>query len=100
MHRLYVLGRNDFPHPAGREVRTVLAQPKRLALLVYLAANTGTTGCRRDRLLGLFWPELDEHRARKALNKAVHFLRQEVGDEALVSRNGDDIAVDQTRLWC
>jgi len=100
MHRLYVLGRNDFRDPAGREVRTVLAQPKRLALLVYLAANTGTTGCRRDRLLGLFWPELDEHRARKALNKAVHFLRQEVGDEALVSRNGDDIAVDQTRLWC
>jgi serine/threonine protein kinase/DNA-binding SARP family transcriptional activator/Tol biopolymer transport system component len=77
-----------------------MAQPKRLALLVYLAANTGTTACRRDRLLGLFWPELDEHHARKALNKAVHFLRHEIGAEALVSRNGDGIEVDPTRLWC
>jgi len=100
MHRLYVLGRIDFRDPGGREVRTVLAQPKRLALLAYLASNTGTAGCRRDRLLGLFWPELDEHRARKALNKAVHFLRTEIGDEALVSRNGDEVEIDATRLWC
>src|SRR5262245_10935033 len=100
MHRLYVLGRIDLRDATGRDVRTVTAQPKRLALLAYLAANTGTAGCRRDRLLGLFWPELDEQRARKALNKAVHFLRREVGGEALVSRNGDEIEVDATRLWC
>jgi serine/threonine-protein kinase len=100
MHRLHVLGKIDLRDPAGREVRPVLAQPKRLALLAYLAANTGTAGCRRDRLLGVFWPELDEHRARKALNRAVHFLRQEIGGEALVSGNGDEVEVDPTRLWC
>jgi serine/threonine protein kinase/DNA-binding SARP family transcriptional activator len=100
MHRLSVLGKVDLRDPAGREVRRVLAQPKRLALLVYLAANTGTAACRRDRLLGLFWPELDEEHARKSLNKAVYFLRREIGDEVLVSRNGDELEVDGAHLWC
>ena len=48
MHRLYVLGRIDLRDPLGGEVGTVLAQPKRLALLAYLAANTGTAA----RLMG------------------------------------------------
>jgi len=100
MHRLYVLGRIELRSPRGAEVGAVLAQPKRLALLAYLAANTGTAACRRDRLLGLFWPELDEQRARKALNRAVHFLRGEIGSEALVSRNAEELEVDATRLWC
>jgi eukaryotic-like serine/threonine-protein kinase len=100
MHRLSVFGRIDFRDPVGREVNAVIAQPKRLALLAYLAANAGTAACRRDRLLALFWPELDEPRARKALNRAVHFLRHEIGGETIPSRNGDEIAVDPTHLWC
>ena len=31
---------------------------------------------RRDTLLGVFWPELEQDRARNALSKAVYFLRQ------------------------
>src|SRR5262245_30309871 len=99
MHRLYVLGKIDFRDPKGREVRTVTAQPKRLALLAYLAANTGA-GTRRDGLLGLFWPRKDEERARKALNQALHFLRRAVASQLLDSRNGDQVDVEPTRLWC
>jgi len=44
----------------------VLAQPKRVALLAYLAAATPRRLHRRDSLLALFWPELDqEHAARR-----------------------------------
>src|SRR2546425_8120521 len=47
----------------GREVRSLLAQPRRLALLAYLAAATPRDFQRRDTLVALFWPELrsEEH---------------------------------------
>ena len=63
----------------GAELRSVLAQPKRLALLGYLAAATPPGPQRPDTLLGLFWPELDDEHARNALSKAVHFLRRVSG---------------------
>ena len=100
MHRLYLLGRVTLVDPRGNEVRTVLAQPKRLGLLAYLAAAVPTGACRRDRLFGVFWPELTQERARKALNKAVYFLRQALGEDALVSRGADEVAVDPGRVWC
>src|SRR2546430_12443816 len=100
MHRLQVLGRIDLRDPEGCELRAVPAQPKRLALLAYLAASAGAGGCRREKLLGLFWPEVDEGHARKALNKALHFLRHELGEDVLISRNGDEIEAGSGRLWC
>jgi len=100
MHRFHVLGRLDLRDAQGNEVRSVLAQPKRLAIVAYLAVNEPNGACRRDKLLGIFWPELTQERARKALNKAVHFLRQELGADVLVSRNADDVALDGSALWC
>ena len=100
MHRLFLLGRIDFRDDQGNELRSVLAQPKRLALVAYLAANAGRTACRRDALIGLFWPELTQERARKALNKAIHFARQALGESAIVSRNAEELAIDAQRVWC
>src|SRR5215472_6672419 len=76
--RLRVLGPIELLDAQGNELRAILAQPKRLALLVYLAAGSGGFH-RRDTLLGLFWPELDERRGRDALNQAIRFLRKELG---------------------
>jgi DNA-binding SARP family transcriptional activator len=76
MIRLRILGSTELHDANGREIGSVLAQPKRLALLVYLAASGGFQ--RRDTLLGLFWPELDASRAREALNQALRFLRKEL----------------------
>ena len=97
MHRLELLGRIHLRDAGGNELRAVLAQPKRLALLAHLSLRAAEAPCRRDQLLALFWPELDQQRARKALNKAVHFLRQELGQETLTSRNADELALDLRR---
>ena len=100
MHRLWLLGRIDLRDPSGNEVRAVLGQPKRLALLAYLALTARSGPARRDTLLALLWPELDQRRARTALSTAVHFVRHALGDDALVSRTTEDLSVDSTLLWC
>jgi DNA-binding SARP family transcriptional activator len=100
MRRLYILGRVDLLDADGTEMRSVLAQPRRLALLAYLAVTSPKSACRRDRLLGLFWSELPQERARKMLNKAVHFLRQTLGEGAIVSRTAEDLTLDARRVWC
>jgi DNA-binding SARP family transcriptional activator/predicted ATPase len=48
-------------------------------LLAYLAAESEQAH-RRDRLAGLFWPELPERRARANLSQALHNLRTVIGD--------------------
>jgi serine/threonine-protein kinase len=78
----------------GQEVSTVLAQPKRLALLAYLLIDTPHGFHRRDRLLGLLWPELDQDRARAALRKSVHGLRQALSDDSIVGRGDDELATN------
>ncbi len=75
-------------------------QPKRLALLAYLAIQAPGSFCRRDTLLALLWPELDQDRARGALTKATHYLRRTLGDGVLVGRGDDELGVDTDRLWC
>ncbi|MGH7530654.1 MAG: BTAD domain-containing putative transcriptional regulator [Gemmatimonadales bacterium] len=100
MIRCRVLGALDLRDAGGRELRAVLAQPKRLALLVYLALATRRGFTRRDSVLALFWPEHDTEHARNALSQAVHFLRRTLGADVLVSRNGDALAVDPSHLWC
>ena len=100
MTRLRTLGTLDLRAPDGRELRTVLAQPKRTALLVYLAVATPRGFHRRDALLGLFWPELDESRGRASLSTAVYNLRRALGPDVLVSRGDDEIGLAWDRFWC
>jgi serine/threonine-protein kinase len=84
------------------ELDTILAQPKRLALLVTLVV--GPPGFRRrDSLLALLWPELDQTHARAALNQAVRFLRKEVGDlsgTVIISRGTEELGVATSSFWC
>jgi serine/threonine-protein kinase len=77
----------------------VLAQPKRLALLAYLAASPGGPH-RRDTLLGMFWPELDQEHARRALNKAIHFIRDALGADAVLSRGAGELGLQSDLVWC
>ena len=79
----------------GKEVRPVLKQPKRLALLAYLAITTPRRFHRRDALLGMFWPELDQSHARAALRRAIYFLRQALGDEVIVGRGDEELAIQE-----
>jgi len=100
MIRLRTLGTLDLRDAEGVELRSILAQPKRLALLVYLAVCTPHGFHRRDRLLALFWPESETERARATLNRAIYFLRRELGDGILVSRGDEEIGLNAERFWC
>ena len=93
MIRLRTLGVVEVAHDSGEVIETLVSQPKRLAFLVYLALASPRGFHRRDRLVALFWPELDDERARAALRRSLHFLRSALGTDALVSR-GDEVAVD------
>ncbi len=98
--RLHTLGSVELLDEAGRPISRVLSQPKRLALVAYLAIARPHGFHRRDRLLGLFWPELDEARARAALRKSLYFLRQAVGPDVIQSRGDGEVGLDSNRLWC
>lgn len=84
----------------GTELRTVLSQPKRLAVLIYLATANPRGFHARDTLLSLFWPEADSERARNALRQTLHFLRRELGDGVLVGRGDREVGVDAEQLVC
>lgn len=100
MIRFYTLGSLDLQASDGRQLKSVLAQPKRVALLAYLAACGKGDSHRRDTLLGLFWPDLDESRARHALNQSLYVLRRAVGPSVFVSTGDEELALSAEAIWC
>ncbi len=100
MIRLHTLGALDLRAPDGRELRSVLRQPKRLGLLAYLAVASPRRFHRRDSLLALFWPDLDQAHARAALRRALYFLRAELGAEVIEGRGEEEIGIRDEALWC
>lgn len=100
MITLRMLGALELRMPTETESRTVLAQPKRLALLAYLSAASPVGFHRRDTLLGLLWPDLDQDHARSALSQAIYYLRRSLGREVVLSRGNEEVAIDPDRLWC
>ena len=77
-----------------------MAQPKRFALLAYLASADATARHPRDILLDLFWPDLGPVRARRALRQALHGLRRSLGPDVLTGKGREMIGTDPDRLWC
>ena len=63
---------------------------KHLALLVYLARSP--RGRARDHLIGMFWPDKEDARARHSLNEALRVLRRTLAD-ALVTE-GDVVRLE------
>ncbi|HEX8360337.1 MAG TPA: BTAD domain-containing putative transcriptional regulator, partial [Longimicrobium sp.] len=100
MIRLRTLGSLDLRSSRDEELRQVLAQPKRLALLVYLVVAGRGAFHRRDTLFTLFWPESDAERARSSLRTALHFLRRALGTEAIASRGTEEVGVAPGVVWC
>ena len=100
MPQLRILGQWKLTADDGSELRAVLTQPKRLALLAYLALASPRGFHRRDTLMALFWPEVNEERGRNSLRQAVHHLRLALGGGAILSRGDEELAVDTDRLSC
>ncbi|HEX9107729.1 MAG TPA: protein kinase [Longimicrobiales bacterium] len=74
---------------ASREIATLQGRRLPLALLSYLAVERSAS---RDSVLGVFWPEREEERARHSLSQTLYELRRELGEEWLAA-TGDVLAV-------
>lgn len=98
MLELRTLGGLELLQESKGKVRAIPLQAKRLALLAYLAATPRDGFRRRDAVLSLFWPELNQERARGALRQALHFIRKSVGDGAVTSRGEDEIGLDRSLI--
>lgn len=94
MIHFQLLGEIGLRGPDGSPLDQLLRQPKRLALLAYLATPTPGTWHRRDTLLGLFWPGLDTAHARTSLRNALYMVRQVVGEPALQTRGDEEVSVN------
>lgn len=97
---LRILGHTELSVAGDLTGGAVLRQPKRLALLAYLALATTNGFRRRDQIVGIFWPEQDQMHARTQLRKALHGLRAIVGKDAFVTRGEEEIRLDTDRVWC
>jgi tetratricopeptide (TPR) repeat protein len=97
--RLRTLGRLDLESAARPLAQSLLTGPKRAALLVYLACESRGGFVRRDAILPLLWPDLDQADARHALRNTLSILRKFLGSDAVVSRGKEEIALAEGALW-
>jgi len=94
------LGATDLRSSDGVEVRSVLAQPKRFALLTYLSVERERGFARRDAMATLLWPDLDDDHARGSLRQSVRFLRKALGAEVIESCGEESLTVQATCVSC
>ena len=100
MIELRTLGVLDLTGPAEAGCRAVLQQPKRLGLLAYLAVSAPRRFHRRDSLLAVFWPDLDQDRARAALRRSLYFIRTALGPGVIEGRGEEEVRIGEGALWC
>lgn len=91
--RVHVFGAPHVTDAAGQPVASLMAQPKRLAVLTYLVVEASGKPVMRDKVATLFWPELDQSRARQALRQSVHVIRGELGAESVVGVGAEMLAL-------
>ena len=100
MIELTLLGLQTVRDSDGRDLGSLAAQPKRFALLAYLAISGSAGFHRRDTLAAMFWPDLDQFAARRALRNTLYHLRESIGDGALITQGDDAIAIDPAAITC
>lgn len=100
MVQFRTLGTIDLRRESGDRIESVLGHAKRLSLLAYLCASYPPGLHRRDTLVALLWPELEDAHARGALRHELYELRRALGSDT-ICRNGDEsVGIDGQRLWC
>lgn len=77
-----------------------LTQPKRLALLAYLALARPRGMHSRDTLLALLWPESTTAQARQALRNSLYAVRRALGDNAIETAGQDLVGVNRRLVTC
>jgi len=100
MVTLRLLGRISLTDPTGKEISSLLSQPKRVAVLAFLALQGRDGYLRRDLLMARFWAESDLSHARNALNQSLHILRGELGDGVVRTRGKNEVGLDPDLFTC
>lgn len=101
MPRLYLLGGVELQGELhGEAADQLLSQSKTVAFLAYLALSPAGRYQRRDRIVGLLWPELDQPHARAALRKALHAIRSMLAADIVATRGDEELTVLPGALWC
>jgi serine/threonine-protein kinase len=98
-YSLSLFGSIDLRGPHGA-VADLLVQSKAVAMLAYLSVPTMGRFVRRDTLVGLLWPELDQARARKALRQTILAVRSGIGGDALVGRGDEELTLSADIVRC
>ncbi len=99
MIRLRALGQSDLALGEDGDVNALLSQPKRFALLCYLAIPKPGVMYRRDAILGVFWPE-DAEQPRVALRQALTHLRKVLGPDVITRRGSQEVGLNPDMFWC
>ena len=100
MIQFRTLGALELTSAENGAVGSVLAQPRRAALLCYLALASPRGFHRRDTLFALFWPEHDAEQARHALRQSLYFLRRALGTKTILSRGDEELALAPDQVRC
>jgi DNA-binding SARP family transcriptional activator len=90
---LRLFGTPSFAGAGTERASALLAKPKALALLAYLAIARPRGLRRRDEILALLWPESDAERARNSLRQSLFMLRTHLPLGALASRGRDAVGL-------
>jgi DNA-binding SARP family transcriptional activator len=97
---LRVLGTLAIQSREGGPPIAAVTQPKRLALLLYLALAEPAGSHSRDSLVALLWPEADDDSTRHSLRNTLYGLRQALGEGAIVSRGEGYVELDPAAIRC
>jgi DNA-binding SARP family transcriptional activator/tetratricopeptide (TPR) repeat protein len=100
MYEFRTLGTIDLRTDDGTPVHEPLRHAKRVALLACLAAPHPLTVHRRETLIALLWPELDESHGRGMLRHELYELRRVLGPELFCGNGGESIGVAGEQIWC
>lgn len=94
------LGTIELRDGTDERIQSVLLHSKRLALLAYLCTAHPVQLWRRDTLVALLWPGLDNGHARGALRFELSRLRRALGRRALCGEGEEAVGVNPERIWC
>ncbi|WP_440998525.1 BTAD domain-containing putative transcriptional regulator [Fodinibius sp. SL11] len=95
-----ILGSTTIQKENGEYDPSLLTGSKRLALLTYLILGDPNGFKRRDKIIALFWPKLNQQKARNALSNLLYHIRSSLGKEIIQNRGSEEISVNENHIWC
>lgn len=95
---LRVLGPTQLTDRHGRSILSILAHPRRIALLAYLAIATEDGMADRATLASLFWPGQDASEGERRLEETLRSLVRSMTRSTIVNDGNGRVGVCRERL--